>query len=88
MTIDQSILDVNTRVAIAPAALTQSSLALQYTVAGLHSQVTLSFTLSNTLTAAGVVVVTPPSDFPGFAPSSVRIAVTPRDVHPYADAEI
>jgi hypothetical protein len=56
---------------IEPATLLQPTVTLQYTVAGLVTSAILSFTLTNTLPAAGYIVIDPPAEYPDFTPTEV-----------------
>jgi hypothetical protein len=57
---------------IVPATLLEPTVTLQYTVAGLVSATTVSFTLTNTLPADGYILIDPPAEFPGFTPTEVN----------------
>ncbi|KAG5177271.1 hypothetical protein JKP88DRAFT_281961 [Tribonema minus] len=58
-------------VSIVAAAVVDAVVTLQYTVAGLETQATVTFTLANVMPAAAHVEVVPPADFPGFTPTEI-----------------
>jgi hypothetical protein len=77
ITIDESSAEPDVHAApvsgsfIVPATLLQPTATLQYTVAGLVTSATLSFTLTNTLPADGYILIDPPVEFPDFTPTEV-----------------
>ena len=74
VTIDETRADIATRLTIGPAQLAAQSSAIlvTYSVAGMRTTAHLTLVLTNVLPANGVIAITAPPGFSGFAPTQVE----------------